>query len=110
MITDLSYLVDMSSGDSNFIAEMVGLFREQVNEYGELMPRLLEDKAFKDLGKLAHKAKSSVAVMGMSQTADLLKELEILATEGKHPEKYEEMIDTFREHCRLALIELDNSK
>ena len=74
MITDLNYLKTMSGGDDKFISEMIDLFREQIGEYTELMPRLLHNKEYRDLSKLAHKAKSSVAVMGMNQVADLLKE------------------------------------
>ncbi len=46
------------------------------------MPRLLKEKEYDGLSKLAHKAKSSVAVMGMTGVAELLKELEKLAHDG----------------------------
>ena len=99
----------MSGGDAKFISEMIDLFREQITEYTELMPRLLHDKAYKDLGKLAHKAKSSVAVMGMNHVADLLKELEILANEEKDVGRYEMMINEFLGQSQLALIELEQN-
>jgi HPt (histidine-containing phosphotransfer) domain-containing protein len=110
MITDLEYLKTMSGGDSKFILEMIGLFREQIDEYRELMPALLRNKEYNDLAKLAHKAKSSVAVMGMSHVADLLKELEILASEEKKVERYENMVDEFLEQSQLAIKELDQTK
>ncbi len=100
----------MSGGDSNFIAEMIGLFGEQIEEYSEIMPRLLREKDYDGLSKLAHKAKSSMAVMGMKNVADLLKELEVLAHEGKEPERYGNMVDEFLEKGRLAVIELEQSK
>ncbi|MFH0759115.1 MAG: Hpt domain-containing protein [Bacteroidota bacterium] len=107
MITDLNYLKTMSGGDAKFISEMIDLFREQVDEYTQLMPELLRNKDYINLSKLAHKAKSSVAVMGMSQVSVLLKELEILAFEGKAAEKYEDMVDEFIEKSHLALAELE---
>ena len=110
MIADLNYLKTMSGGDDKFIAEMIGLFREQVTEYKETMPELLEGKSYDALSKMAHKAKSSVAVMGMTEVAEILKELEILAHEGKEPERYEEMIRTFIKQSELALAELDQQK
>jgi HPt (histidine-containing phosphotransfer) domain-containing protein len=110
MITDLNYLKTMSGGDNHFIAEMIGLFREQVEEYIVLMPRLFADKDYDGLSKMAHKAKSSAAVMGMTAVADLLKELEILAHEGKEVERYEGMIEEFLESSRLAIEELENFK
>ena len=80
MITDLNYLKTMSGGDSKFIREMISLFRDQIEEYKSIMPELLQNKDYDGLSKVAHKAKSSVAVMGMAEVAELLKELdEVLA-------------------------------
>jgi HPt (histidine-containing phosphotransfer) domain-containing protein len=108
MITDLNYLKTMSGGDSNFIQEMVELFREQIEEYKRDMPALLRSNDHGALSKMAHKAKSSVAVMGMAEVADQLKELEILAKESKEPERYEEMVNDFLEKSLLAVKELEN--
>jgi HPt (histidine-containing phosphotransfer) domain-containing protein len=109
MITDLSYLKTMSGGDAIFIAEMIGLFREQIGEYAEQMPQLLREKEYDGLSKLAHKAKSSVAVMGMTGVADLLKELEKLANEGKETDRYEGMVKEFLEKSWLAVEELEQA-
>jgi len=98
----------MSGGDDKFIREMVDLFREQIGEYKQYMPELLRNKDYDKLSKMAHKAKSSVAVMGMSQVADQLKDLEILAHKGEEVERYETFVNEFLEQCELALIELEN--
>ena len=106
MITDLNYLKTMSGDDPKFIREMIQIFTEQIAEYSELMPALLQNKDYVNLSKMAHKAKSSVAVMGMNQVADLLKDLELLAGEGKEVERYEGLIDEFLDKSRQALVEL----
>lgn len=98
----------MSGGDSKFIREMIDLFREQIDEYKSIMPELLQKKDYDGLSKIAHKAKSSVAVMGMSQVADLLKELEILTQEEKEVERYEPMITHFLKQSDHAISELEN--
>ena len=98
----------MSGGDSNFIQEMIGLFREQIEEYKQHMPELLRKRDYDNLSKLAHKAKSSVAVMGMKEVAELLKELEILAMEKKDVDRYESMVNEFLEQSQLAIKELEN--
>jgi HPt (histidine-containing phosphotransfer) domain-containing protein len=108
MITDLNYLKTMSGGDDNFIREMIDLFREQIGEYKQFMPELLRNKDYDSLSKMAHKAKSSVAVMGMAQVADQLKDLEILANKGEEVDRYESFVNEFLEQCELALIELEN--
>lgn len=107
MITDLSYLQSMSANDSDFIQEMVDIFREQIGEYSSEMPRLLDASDYKNLSRVAHKAKSSVAVMGMAAEAELLKELEIKSHDGIDTHSYKEMIDHFIERSALALNELD---
>ena len=109
MISDLNYLKTMSGGDPAFIREMIDLFREQIEEYEEQRPLLLENKEYSSLSKMAHKAKSSVAVMGMNAVADLLKELEILAHEGREVDRYESMVREFLNQSRLALEELKDA-
>lgn len=98
----------MSGGDDHFIREMVVLFREQIGEYKQLMPELLRKKDYDSLSKMAHKAKSSVAVMGMSKVADQLKDLEILANKGEEVDRCESLVNEFLEQSELALKELEN--
>ena len=107
MITDLSYLESMSGNNTDFIAEMVSIFRGQIDEYMVQLPALLEKSDFKNLSKVAHKAKSSVAIMGMTKEADLMKNLEIFAQNEIEVFKYKEWIDTFIKNSALALDELD---
>ena len=55
---------------------------------------------------IAHKAKSSVAIMGMEKQSNDLKTLELLAKEEKDTEKYLQIIQTFEEDCKKAVEEL----
>jgi HPt (histidine-containing phosphotransfer) domain-containing protein len=107
MITDLSYLESMSENNKDFIAEMVDIFREQIEEYKQQLPALMEKSDFENLSKVAHKAKSSVAVMGMSREADLLKKLELNAKTGTDVDSFQSVIDTFILSSTEALLELD---
>ncbi len=107
MVTDLSYLETMSDKDMAFIEEMIQIFREQIDEYAKEMPLLLKNDDFVNLARMAHKAKTSVAVMGMTREAELLKSLEIKAAEGTDAHSYKDLIDTFIERSSLALAELD---
>ena len=102
------YLDSVSGGDSEMIREIVSMFREQVVEFHNEMKSFLEQKNYLSLGLLAHKAKSSVAIMGMSDLATMLKTLELQAKEGKEPEKYQSYIDRFRNDTAEAIKELDD--
>ncbi|MEX2371398.1 MAG: Hpt domain-containing protein [Bacteroidales bacterium] len=87
---------------------MVDIFREQVDEFSIQMPELLAKSDYENLSRVAHKAKSSVAVMGMTKEAELLKKLEIDAKTGTDIAMFRDMIKTFIENSGLALEELDD--
>jgi HPt (histidine-containing phosphotransfer) domain-containing protein len=102
------YLDSISGGDPQFIAEIVTMFRDQVNEFFEEMKLLYSRKDYPALGMMAHKAKSSVAIMGMSELANMLKTLELSAKEGKDTELYESYINKFGEDTKNAVTELND--
>jgi HPt (histidine-containing phosphotransfer) domain-containing protein len=102
------YLDSISGGDSEMIREIIIMFKDQVVELHNEMKSFLEQKNYYSLGLLAHKAKSSVAIMGMSDLAAMLKDLELKAKEGKEPEKYQSYIDKFRTDTSEAVKELDD--
>jgi HPt (histidine-containing phosphotransfer) domain-containing protein len=102
------YLDSVSGGDNEIFFEIVAIFKEQVAEFHNEMISLLSMKDYYNLGLLAHKAKSSVAIMGMSDLALMLKTFELQAKEGKEAEKYESYVSKFRNDTSEALNELDD--
>ncbi|HBC80062.1 MAG TPA: hypothetical protein DCZ51_15625 [Bacteroidales bacterium] len=102
------YLEMVAGGDSDLLKELIGLFRDQVSEFNSEMKGLLEEQKFKALGNLAHKAKSSVAIMGMDSLANMLKTFESQATEEKNSHLYESYIQRFENDTKYALEELDS--
>jgi HPt (histidine-containing phosphotransfer) domain-containing protein len=107
MKTDLSYLKEMSGGNKELVLEMITIFREQVSEFSIEMDMYLAKHDYESLGKLAHKAKSSVSIMGLQDLANDLKDLENLAREGKKPESYAGIIEKFKQVSTIALQELE---
>jgi HPt (histidine-containing phosphotransfer) domain-containing protein len=101
------YLEMVAGGDKDLLKELIGMFRDQVDEFVTEMNLLFNDKNYQDLGRLAHKAKSSVAIMGMDSLANMLKTFELQAVEGKSPEKYEYYLSRFKSETASALEELD---
>jgi HPt (histidine-containing phosphotransfer) domain-containing protein len=102
------YLDSVAGDDPQIIAEIVTMFKDQVSEMYEEMKHLYSKKEFSNLGMLAHKAKSSVAIMGMSELAVMLKTFELSAKEGKDTELYESFINKFGEDTKTAISELDD--
>jgi HPt (histidine-containing phosphotransfer) domain-containing protein len=102
------YLDSVSGGDTEIIREIVILFKEQVIEIYNEMNSYLSEKNYQSLGLLAHKAKSSVAIMGMNDLVLLLKTFEQQAKEGKESELYESYIIKFKTETEAAVTELDD--
>lgn len=108
MKTDLAYLKNMSGNNSALITEMIGIFTEQIREISEDMQQTLDRMEWESLSRVAHKAKTSVAIMGMSDLANSMKELEINAHKGTNQELYPELVSKFMMECAEAIEELQN--
>lgn len=87
--------MSITGGDKEIMAEIAGIFGSQVPEFLTGMKDLLVKEKYYELGLLAHKAKGSVTVLGMEETAKMLKEFELLAKAGEQKEKYNEFISRF---------------
>jgi HPt (histidine-containing phosphotransfer) domain-containing protein len=106
IFVSLDYIKSMAGDNEELIREMAEIFVKQIPEFNELFDDLYEKGDYYNLGMQAHKAKSSVAIMGMDDLAVMLKEFELMAKEGKNPEKYPEFIRRFREETAGAVEEL----
>jgi HPt (histidine-containing phosphotransfer) domain-containing protein len=102
------YLNSVSGGDREITVEIVKLFREQTVEVYNDMISLYAAGNYILLGQLAHKAKSSVAIMGMNDLATMLKKFEIQGKEGKETELFPSYIEQFKWETDLAIIELND--
>ena len=106
MNIDLSYLREMSGGNKELVLEMISIFNSQIVEFGQSMDQLLSSGQFESLGKLAHKAKSSVSILGMDHLAQQLKNLENSAREWKNIETYAAIVTAFKQETAEAVPEL----
>jgi HPt (histidine-containing phosphotransfer) domain-containing protein len=102
------YLDSVSGGDPEIVREIVNMFKDQSVEIYNEMTSHFSEKNFTSLGLLAHKAKSSVAIMGMNDLAIMLKTFELEAREGKESELYESYIKRFKVETDAAVKELEN--
>lgn len=102
------YLESVSDGNPEIIREIVIIFKDQTSEIYNEMNRLFSEKKYVLLGLLAHKAKSSVAIMGMNDLALMLKTFEYQAKEGKEDGLYESYIKRFKSETDEAITELED--
>jgi HPt (histidine-containing phosphotransfer) domain-containing protein len=102
------YLENVTGGDRDIMEELISIFRSQIPEFLSEMRSLFASGNYYELGLLAHKAKGSVTVMGMDETAKMLKDFELQAKAGENTEDYIGFISGFEKDCMLVLAEIDH--
>lgn len=89
-----------------FQLKILKLFKQNVFEYEKMMKAALKERNYKELAEIAHKAKSSVKILGMDKQADDMKLLQIDLNMGKNIETYEKRVAEFLLSCHAALKEV----
>ena len=107
MMTNLKYLQQMTGNDSAAIKEMIDAFLNQLTEMQADVTYLMDCRNWYELSRLADKIKSSALIMGIEQMADEMKELELLAIEGKNTEKYPEYVERLNAMIDVIRVELE---
>ncbi len=105
-ITNLEYLREITGEEPSIMKEMIELFITQMPEFLDNMKKQLAEKNYVDLGREAHKAKSSVLIVGMEEAGKALKNLQMLTETGKDVEQYPSYVKVFSEVCDAAVEEL----
>lgn len=107
-LVNLDYLNEISNGNTDFIIDLIDMFFKQIPDYQISLSDLYDKKDWVNLGKLAHKAKSAILMVGMKELAEDLKKLEENAKEGININEYQEIIVKFVRDSNLAIEELKN--
>ena len=104
------HLDSVTGGDEKFKKELIDVFIQQLPTLLVGLEKALQDKDFKQLSAIAHKTKSSVALMGIeSLRADMAK-LEMEVKEGNDFELYKTIVTNFLSVSTDVLTEIENLK
>lgn len=103
---NLEYLNEMSEGSKELKRDLINMFIKQVPVFNEQMNSYYINKDYLSLGKLAHKIKSSVSMMGINELAVDMKTLENIAKDGVDIDKYPDYIHKFKTISAEAVKEL----
>ena len=104
--TNLRYLRTITEENSEIVREMIEMFILQVPDFIKNMKIHLDSKQYSALGKEAHKAKSSLQIMGMSDLEKEMKIFQLKTIEGIEIENYPKYIALFETQCLAAVEEL----
>jgi HPt (histidine-containing phosphotransfer) domain-containing protein len=105
-LTDLSYLKEIAGGETAVIKEFIELFLEQITEFRNDLRMYLQNQQWEELGKMAHKAKSSVMTFGLNELGLHLKQLQIKTQQLSEIDTYPADVDKFEEVISVAEQEL----
>ncbi|PLX14494.1 MAG: hypothetical protein C0597_09940 [Marinilabiliales bacterium] len=109
-LIDLTYLNEISDGSDELIYDLSEMFFQQIPEYQELLLKYYTQKDYYNLGRVAHKAKSAILMVGLKDLANELKKLEENAKEEKNINEYQEIIAKFVRESNIAIEELKEFK
>ncbi|MFV0365373.1 MAG: Hpt domain-containing protein [Mangrovibacterium sp.] len=104
--TNLEYLNEMTGGDPDFTREMIEMFLLQIEEFRGGLKEYCDAQKWKELGELAHKAKSSVLIFGMEELGWKLKDLQLKTQKLEDIESYHSYLELYDTQCDQAIIEL----
>jgi HPt (histidine-containing phosphotransfer) domain-containing protein len=105
-LTNLDYLKEITGGEPEIMQEFIQMFFDQLPEFRDGLTSHLANQKWKELGELAHKAKSSVMTFGMNDLGHRLKELQLKTQKLEEIESYAEYVDEFMNEIAQAEIEL----
>ncbi len=102
---NLSYLEEISGGDTNFQQELIGIFLNQIPVFISNLQDFFSDKDNENLAKEAHTAKSSVLIFMMEKTGNNLKQIQLLA-ENRQSEQIPFLLTKVKKDLTNAAEEL----
>lgn len=73
---DLSMVETISGGDQGFIKKMILLFIETMPQNLEELRQALNNQQWEQMGKLAHKMKSTIDSMGIISLKEVIRKIE----------------------------------
>src|SRR5665647_393085 len=104
--TNLDYLKEITGGEPEVMKEFIQMFFDQFPEFKNGMRNYLAEKKWKELGEIAHKAKSSVMTFGMNDLGYRLKGLQLKTQKLEGIDSYHAYVDEFMTIMAQAKVEL----
>ncbi len=99
---DLSYLNQVFQGNQDMINNIIQLFLEQVPQYIGEMEKCVERQDFISLHPLAHKAKSSIAMLGLKNMEQQVITIEEDSRKHRNQIGLGRLVQELRAECNLV--------
>lgn len=103
MNINLSYLEDITGGDTSVILEMLDLFIQDIPKHTGNMMAFFKEGNLEDLAKEAHMLKPTVQYVGLFQMHEDLKQIESLAKNSDDSEKIGELLESVKAEAEVSV-------
>ena len=104
---DLTYLIQVSNHDQTFIFDIIHSFLNSSNNHLENIRKHLDNKAWTDIGGIAHKMKPSLTMIGAEDARALASKLETEATTDSSRTAYTKLVRTFIDQVARTIEALE---
>jgi CheY-like chemotaxis protein len=103
---DMSYLEEVSIGDSSFIMDIAELFINQTCADIEKVRRLMTEQSWTDMALAVHKVKPTFKLLGIKSAEKNLEKLQSYAKQSINLEQLPTMLEEVEDIYQLAVTEL----
>lgn len=104
---DLSYLNQVFQGNQDMINNIIQLFLEQVPQYIGEMEKCVERQDFISLHPLAHKAKSSITMLGLKSMEQQVINIEEDSRKHRNQAGLGDLVQELRAECEIVIKQLN---
>ena len=104
---DLSYLRGISMGDNTIVRKAIDRYLKDTPDLLTQMEDSLKDRNYDQLGKYAHKLKSSVGIMGMDNMKDTMERIVALCKNDMAREQLHQIIASSKLVIQQSIKELE---
>jgi HPt (histidine-containing phosphotransfer) domain-containing protein len=103
---DLSYLNQIFQGNTDMINNIIKLFLDQVPEYIGEMVDCVERNDLLSLHPLAHKAKSSIAMLGLKNMETKILQIEQDSKHNRNVDALPNLVNQVKDECDVVYAQL----
>ena len=106
MIYTLDKINEMAEGDEDFVISVISVFLEEVPEDMAALESAIASENFEQIGKMAHKIKPNVDLLGMEQTRANAYELEKLGKNSGSLDEIKAKFPLLKQDVQQVVAEL----
>lgn len=106
LTVDLTFLNEISDGDQEFITDVLQTFLEEMPKDMSQLRTAIEAQNIKDIGKLAHKTKSTLQTLGLHELREMAYAIEQSAKSSSPSVELGKKATVFAEYIDKACIKV----